>query len=257
MLLALIYRSISKDLCCLGNVCAYRLMRLMRAPLASTWSVKTSVCVVSSILTMPHLPNPIQTHRRSSRHSIFFTRKSGALIFFVLFALLVGAGIFHSLPPVSWTTDKGWLWVDTHTYNPHRTTSYIIPTIVVPGSDDLTHDAESTVVGNPNGSLPLRPVHQQPADPERLSVEELVQLVSTTEGYFTRDWSLGLGWNNVCSDFVNMIRANVIADAVYNRLSITTSKASSEDTHYSIVRLCTKLRVRSVGPLFFSWFLRA
>lgn len=116
----------------------------------------------------------------------------------VLLALLAGAGIFHSFPPVSWTTDKSWLWVNTRTYHPHdRTTPYIIPTIAMPSPDDLTHDAESTIVDKEISSLPLPPVHRPPADPERLSVEELMQLVSTTEGYFTRDWSLGLGWNNM------------------------------------------------------------
>ncbi|KAK0444573.1 uncharacterized protein EV420DRAFT_1622752 [Desarmillaria tabescens] len=43
----------------------------------------------------------------------------------------------------------------------------------------------------------MRPVHQRPTDPEHLTLEELAQLVSTTEGYLARDWSLNLGWNNM------------------------------------------------------------
>lgn len=31
-----------------------------------------------------------------------------------------------------------------------------------------------------------------------LSPDELRAMIAKTQGYFVRDWSLGLGWNNVC-----------------------------------------------------------
>lgn len=48
-----------------------------------------------------------------------------------------------------------------------------------------------------NVSLPIQPVPRPPDDPELLTLEELNELVSTTEGFFARDWSLNLGWNNM------------------------------------------------------------
>lgn len=36
-----------------------------------------------------------------------------------------------------------------------------------------------------------------------LSLEELHSLVSETNGFYARDWSLWLGWNNVCFRSLN------------------------------------------------------
>ncbi|KAG8219801.1 hypothetical protein J3R82DRAFT_774 [Butyriboletus roseoflavus] len=33
---------------------------------------------------------------------------------------------------------------------------------------------------------------------EHLSIEEIKAMVSQTRGFYTRDYSLGLGWNNAC-----------------------------------------------------------
>lgn len=44
---------------------------------------------------------------------------------------------------------------------------------------------------------PKEPPPISQVDYADLSLEELRELVSHTNGFFARDWSLGLGWNNV------------------------------------------------------------
>lgn len=39
------------------------------------------------------------------------------------------------------------------------------------------------------------------ATTEHLSMEEIKAMVSQTRGFYTRDYSLGLGWNNACPLF--------------------------------------------------------
>lgn len=41
----------------------------------------------------------------------------------------------------------------------------------------------------------ISPLQWQPLDDKNL--EELRAMVATTKGYYARDWSLGLGWNNM------------------------------------------------------------
>ena len=48
----------------------------------------------------------------------------------------------------------------------------------------------------PKHDLTKPPVEPEPGEPlDRL--EYLRNMVSKTKGYYVRDWSLGLGWNNV------------------------------------------------------------
>lgn len=52
-----------------------------------------------------------------------------------------------------------------------------------------------TVIETPTGvPLPFDLAHDGLLD---MSLDELREMVSKTNGYFVRDWSLGLGWNNV------------------------------------------------------------
>lgn len=44
-------------------------------------------------------------------------------------------------------------------------------------------------------TVPSTSVHWQANDK---SLNELRDMVAKTKGYYGRDWSLGLGWNNVC-----------------------------------------------------------
>lgn len=51
-----------------------------------------------------------------------------------------------------------------------------------------------------NASLPHTPTHVPAANvfKEHLSMDEIKAMVSQTRGFYTRDYSLGLGWNNAC-----------------------------------------------------------
>ena len=72
------------------------------------------------------------------------------------------------------------------------------PPYVSPDTPLLTHE-----------SLPPPPSHGSPSNPftaptlqgnpelDQLSLEEIRDMVAGTKGFFSRDYSLGLGWNNV------------------------------------------------------------
>ncbi|KAK0454088.1 uncharacterized protein EV420DRAFT_1749629 [Desarmillaria tabescens] len=139
-----------------------------------------------------HLPGPVQTSRPAFRRlsPLMFT------VLFILFALLAGVGIFHGHSPYSWATDKGWSLVDTRIGHP-TTSPFINPKTAALGPSSSTNGAKPTLISE-NESFSIKHDPWPPADPERLTnVEELRELVSTTDGYFARDWSLGLGWNNI------------------------------------------------------------
>lgn len=59
-------------------------------------------------------------------------------------------------------------------------------------SQALPDDIASLPNTSPYIQPPLRP-----SDLEHLSVEALEDIVAQTKGYWVRDWSLHLGWNNV------------------------------------------------------------
>ena len=58
---------------------------------------------------------------------------------------------------------------------------------------------EISPLGSPTSTV-ASPVLYSPAisfSKEHLSMEEIKAMVSQTKGFYTRDYSLGLGWNNV------------------------------------------------------------
>ncbi|KAG9314347.1 hypothetical protein JVU11DRAFT_5139 [Chiua virens] len=63
---------------------------------------------------------------------------------------------------------------------------------------------------------------------EHLSTEELRAMISQTKGFYTRDWSLGLGWNNVRY----IIEASVLQARLLNRTLILPSIVYARSCEY-------------------------
>jgi hypothetical protein len=88
--------------------------------------------------------------------------------------------------------------------------------------------------------------------PEALSLEQIRDIVAPTRGYFSRDFSLGLGWNNVSiRDVPFGATLNVsLIDAVYHRCCRPPSRIAQSHVGSPFVRLCTRLRVPYVCESF-------
>ena len=87
-----------------------------------------------------------------------------------------------------------------------------------------------------------------PAEPngtgEDLSLEELRKVVSQSKGYWARDYSLNLGWNNVSRDHPpDFSTSKDPLDALYNRNRSFPRHASQSHSHPSLLRLCSIMRI--------------
>ena len=123
----------------------------------------------------PLLPNPSQaTHGRTFRRWRIFLRSSplrsaaflGALIFV---SLVVYTTFLSPHGPLVWYRPSDWLQHET------------------PVSDA----SPTATTETPDPSPSPTPI------PDVLTVEQIRDIVAPTRGFFTRDYSLGLGWNNV------------------------------------------------------------
>lgn len=83
---------------------------------------------------------------------------------------------------------------------------------------------------------------------EHLSMDEIKSMVSQTRGFYTRDYSLGLGWNNACYLiwFIPFILM-VLPGSLYHRGFHTPSQALESDIDPPFLRLCTRMRIRHVS----------
>jgi hypothetical protein len=66
--------------------------------------------------------------------------------------------------------------------------------------DDTSHEIQCPIHPPPPTVTEVpkaNPLQWHPLEDKTL--EELREMVATTKGYYARDWSLGLGWNNVCT----------------------------------------------------------
>lgn len=161
------------------------------------------------------LPTPISpTHGRVFRRWRSFFRSNGLLGT----AIFIGAFVFASL--IVYTTflsPSGPPW--------HRPSDlYGLPV----GADEslliaTKHASPSTPTPL---STPTAPAEAAPASPSTppvsdvLTLEQIRDMVAPTRGFFSRDYSLGLGWNNVSICAVPLLNSNSsflsLIDAVYH-----------------------------------------
>ena len=131
-------------------------------------------------------PQPQPTHDRAFRPWKILLRSSpirlGAFFGALIFASLVVYTTFLSPQgPLGWYRPSDW-----HGFSQHRT----------PVSDP----SPTTTTETPDPSPP--PI------PDVLTVEQIRDIVAPTRGFFTRDYSLGLGWNNVSVCVVSHLITN-------------------------------------------------
>lgn len=78
-----------------------------------------------------------------------------------------------------------------------------------PLNPDLEHPFPSILLSTPTTpaemSLPSPPPPPPPPISNVLTVEQIRDIVASTRGFFARDYSLGLGWNNVSARAVRLI----------------------------------------------------
>jgi hypothetical protein len=126
---------------------------------------------------------PISSHNQSpsgkTRRLIPAICRGGALSFFLIATACLSTGY---LALVLWSGRHG---------PPDPMCSSAPPLVSSPGSSTphLISSAPQLVASSPSS--------QRKHDDDYLDLEELRVIVAKTKGYFVRDYSLGLGWNNV------------------------------------------------------------
>jgi hypothetical protein len=122
-------------------------------------------------------------------------------------------------------------------------TLYLAPIHTPPSTSPVPPDTSTDA----SHALPL----QSPL-PGDLTLEQIRDYVAPTRGFFTRDYSLGLGWNNVSKrdvPFLTTLNVSLI-DAVYHRRRRPPSGIAQSHVGSPVVRLCTRLRVPYVCESF-------
>ncbi|KIM22748.1 hypothetical protein M408DRAFT_28494 [Serendipita vermifera MAFF 305830] len=173
-------------------------------------------------------PEPAHTHkRRSARWGFprFRTSLSFILIAIfsgILFYLLVFSVVL-SKPSLRATGRKYIFGDDQEPYWPHP-----------PLHDDFeyAYDEEHAVTSLAEFSQSSAPSATPTLTSEdgllELSVDDLKAMVSRTKGYFVRDWSLALGWNNMRY----IIEAAVLQAELLNRTLIIPSRVYARACEY-------------------------
>ena len=80
------------------------------------------------------------------------------------------------------------------------------------------------------------------------TLEHIRDIVASTRGFFSRDYSLHLGWNNVCMTGITSARRteNPFIDAVYHRCCLPSSRIAQSHLGYSFIYLHSRVRVPAV-----------
>jgi hypothetical protein len=103
-----------------------------------------------------------------------------------------------------------------------------------------------------------RPSHPRvhadpPAFPSaELTLEQIRNIVAPTRGFFSRDYSLHLGWNNVSRTGISSAERteSPFIDAVYHRRCLPSSGIAQSHFGYSFIHLRPHMRVPDVRVFF-------
>ncbi|KAI0068212.1 hypothetical protein BV25DRAFT_1818597 [Artomyces pyxidatus] len=112
-------------------------------------------------------------------------------------------------------------------YYVHPDRPLLLPSKV---SDDPHSVAPTPTPTSLASSVPTLYDPQPHRESEELSLDELKVLVSRTKGYFVRDFSLGLGWNNVRY----IIEAALLQSQILNRTLVLPSFVYARGCEYNI-----------------------
>ena len=150
-------------------------------------------------------PNSHAPHARPLRRLRSFLRSYGRLRTSVLFGafILVTLVLYTTFSPpreAPWHTPLDWRKQTRPPPRPHPeyAPGYANPkepllVATTPTSPSTSTDALATSTG----ALEAPPLPSQTSLPDVLTLEQIRDIVAPTRGFFSRDYSLGLGWNNV------------------------------------------------------------
>ena len=81
-----------------------------------------------------------------------------------------------------------------------------------------------------------------------LTLEQIRGIVAPTRGFFSRDYSLHLGWNNVSITGIRSAERteSPFVDAVYHRFCLPSSRTARSHLGYSFIHLRSHVRVPAV-----------
>lgn len=133
-------------------------------------------------MELPFLPTPssqptqCRTFRRWKASLLSSPLRSGAIFGTFIFATLVAYTTFLSPHGPLWRRPTDWHGFSDPGLNP---------------SSSLSEPTTTTETPHPSPSPSPSPIS------DVLTVEQIRDIVAPTRGFFTRDYSLGLGWNNV------------------------------------------------------------
>lgn len=118
-----------------------------------------------------------------------------------------------------------------------RTTSHPVPFVHTTLNDS---QSLSNITSEQGGSLEV--------DPE---LDALRHIVSQTKGFYARDYSLWLGWNNVRPRFISELRKSWLAP---DRCDTSSRQRSSTDVSSTVLQLyhltCTLVPVNSTSTCY-------
>lgn len=135
-------------------------------------------------------PLPASGHRRRHSRHIRQCQKGTFTVAFATTAVFCGVvlgalalSVFGSPPPDSFLSPLR---------RPESQPDHSIGAPPPQPPNSSLETTETTVVPQPPAPKP-----QRKHDDQSLDIDELKDLIGRTRGYYVRDWSLGLGWNNV------------------------------------------------------------
>ena len=89
---------------------------------------------------------------------------------------------------------------------------------------------------------------QSDAEPE---LKYLSDMVAKTNGFYARDYSLWLGWNNVCNPRKSYLRLlTIMIDALYHRSSNPSWPDTEPYNNHTLLCIRSRMRIRPVCPRF-------
>ena len=86
----------------------------------------------------------------------------------------------------------------------------------------------------------------------KLTLEQIRDIVAPTRGFFSRDYSLHLGWNNVSITGISSAERteSPFVDAVYHRCCLPSSGIAQSHLGYPFIHLRSRVRVPAVRVFF-------
>jgi hypothetical protein len=149
---------------------------------------------------LPH-PSSHPSQGRSFRRWRNIFRSNGTLGIGILFSTLLFASLIlytTIISPRGSLLPRPFKWHESHP-NPH---GLVLPSPKFTFPSPSLSLSTSTILDK--ASLPSpSPSPPPPSESDVLTLEQIRDIVGRTRGFFSRDYSLGLGWNNVSGLRVN------------------------------------------------------